>query len=76
MGGVGGEGGGCAGGDGFPEAGAVAVHFDVVLFGEFGDFLDFLEGHDHAVEGVFEADYSGGTVVEVVTEDDVCFDVF
>lgn len=65
----------CAGHDGLPEARAVAVHLDAVLAGELGDALDLAQGHDHAVERVFETDDPRGTVVEVVADDDVGLDV-
>lgn len=64
------------GDDGFPETGAVAVHADVVGFGECGNASYFGQGHDHAVEGVFEADDARGTGVDVGAEDDVGLDVF
>lgn len=65
----------CASHDGLPETGAVAVHLDAVLAGELGDALDLAQGHDHAVERVLEADDAGGTVVDVVADDDVGLDV-
>lgn len=64
-----------AGGDSLPEPGAVAVHLDAVFAGELGDALNLTQWVDHAVESVFEADDAGGTVVDVVADDDVGFDV-
>lgn len=64
-----------AGSDSLPEPGAVAVHLDAVFAGELGDTLDLTKRVDHAVEGVFEADDAGGTVVDVVADDDVGFNV-
>lgn len=66
----------CAGGDSFPHPGAVAVHQDVVLARKLGYALDFGEGHDHAIEGIFEADYARGAGVHVIAEDDVLLDIF
>lgn len=65
----------CAGHDGLPETRAVAVHFDAVVAGELGDALDLAQGNNHAVERVLEADDAGGTVVDVVADDDVGLDV-
>ena len=49
-----------AGGAGLPQAGAVAVQADAVAAGEGGDAPDLGERHDHAVEGVLEADDARG----------------
>ncbi len=45
------------------------MEFYVVAACEGGDGLDYGQGHEEAVEGVFEGDYRGGGVVDVGADD-------
>lgn len=67
----------CARGDGFPDARPVEVH----CYGwrlrarPLGDVLAVREREDGAVEGVFQGDERGGTVVDVIIQHGVFLDI-